>query len=178
MWSPPLAGGDAEIALGSTGMSAGGEQLLGLMSSEVDPAQRFAMPERRNKSSNEFLLPTPRVTYPLLADLRSGRYDLSTRRFEPCYRVTGGAVMVRPGIAAKTIGRHLVLHEYEAHVAKHRLATDVPKYQRKWLINHATMNDFGPSYVGLSDAAMAAAAEKGGEVLVKLGSREYPIARG
>jgi hypothetical protein len=56
-------------------------------------------------------------------------------------------------------------------------ATDVTEYQRKWLINHATMNDFGLSYVGLSDAPMAAAAEKGGEVLVKLGSSEYPVAQ-
>ena len=56
-------------------------------------------------------------------------------------------------------------------------ATDVTEYQRKWLINQATMNDFGLSYVGLSDAAMVAAAEEGGEVLVKLGSGEYPIAR-
>ncbi|WP_162917187.1 hypothetical protein [Dongia deserti] len=33
-------------------------------------------------------------------------------------------------------------------------ATDVTEYQRKWLINHATMNDFDLSYVGLSDAVM------------------------
>jgi hypothetical protein len=45
----------------------------------------------------------------------------------------------------------------------------VTEYQRKWLINHSTRNDVDLPYVGLSDAAMAAAAEKVGEVLAKPG---------
>jgi hypothetical protein len=52
----------------------------------------------------------------------------------------------------------------------------VTEYQRKWLINHSTKNDVDLSYVRLSDAATAAAAEKAGEVLAKLGSGEYPVA--
>ena len=120
MRSPLLAGGDAEIALGITGMSAGGEQLLGLISSEFDPTRRFAMPARRNKSSNEFLLPTPRVTYTLLADLRSCRHDLSTRCFPAVLSGHRRGRDGSSGIAAKTIGRHVILHEYQTHVAKHR----------------------------------------------------------
>ena len=42
------------------------------------------------------------------------------------------------------------------------------EYQRQWLIRF-DKNDVDLPYVGLSDAAIAAAAEKVGEVLAKLG---------
>ena len=80
------------------------------------------------------------------------------------------------GIVTKTIDRHLILHDLRRTFRSIAEATGVTEYQRKWLINHSTKNDVDLSYVGLSDAAMAAAAEKVGEVLAKLGSGEYPVA--
>jgi hypothetical protein len=71
------------------------------------------------------------------------------------------------GIVAKTIGRHLILHDLGRTFRSIAEATGVTKHQRK--CNHSTKNDVDLSYVGLSDAAMAAAAEKVGEVLAKLG---------
>ena len=73
---------------------------------------------------------------------------------------------------AKTIGRHLILHDLRRTFRSIAEATGVTEYQRKWLINHSTKNDLDLSYLGLSDAAMAAAAEKVGDVLAKPGSGE------
>jgi hypothetical protein len=63
----------------------------------------------------------------------------------------------------------LILHDLRRTFRSIAEAMGVDEYQRKWLINHSTKNDVDLPDVGLSDAAMAAAAEKVGEVLAKPG---------
>jgi len=79
---------------------------------------------------------------------------------QACHLVTCRASTGPFGIVTKTIGRHLILHDLRRTFRSIAEAIGVTEYQRMWLINHSTKNDVDLSYVGLSDAAMAAAAKR------------------
>ena len=89
------------------------------------------IPGQHNKSSNEILLPTPRVTHPLLADLRSGRARPVDQVFSA---VLSGYQWGRGGsfgIVTKTIGCHLILHDLRHRLQSIAEATGLTEYQQK-----------------------------------------------